>query len=103
MLYPELAALRPDSTLGDLPVINFRVTPNTFGNRVTAEFDRHPDLHGVLVVKGDALVGMISRDKFLEHLSKPFALEVFMRRPIEVMLGQLSDLPLELTCSMGID
>ena len=39
----------------------------------------------------------------LEHLSKPFALEVFMRRPIEVMLGQLSDLPLELTCSMGID
>src|SRR5262245_42452566 len=46
---------------------------------------------------------MISRDKFLEHLSKPFALEVFMRRPIEIMLGQINDSPLELPDSMGID
>src|SRR5215831_12707424 len=103
MLYPELVDLRPDSILGELPSTSFCVTPETFGNRITAEFDRHPDLPGVLIVKDGALRGMISRDKFLEHLSKPFALEIFMRRPIEVMLGQMKEPPLTLHPRMGID
>ncbi len=103
MLYPELSNLRPDSTLADLPATNFRVTPDTWGNRVTAEFDRNPDLPGVLIVADSTLMGIISRERFLEHLSKPFALEVFMRRPIEVLLKQIEDAPLELPSSMPID
>src|SRR5262249_37382346 len=62
-----------------------------------------PDLPGVLIIKGQELLGVISRERFLEHLSKPFALEVFMRRPIEVMLAQVEDAPLELSATMPID
>jgi hypothetical protein len=102
MLFPSLANLAPDSTLADLPATNFRVTPDTWGNRITAEFDRQPDLPGVLIVKGDELLGVISREAFLEHLSKPFALEVYMKRPIEVMLSQMDEKPLELPSTLDI-
>jgi signal transduction histidine kinase/HPt (histidine-containing phosphotransfer) domain-containing protein/ActR/RegA family two-component response regulator len=103
MLYSDLDNLRPDSKLGDMPATNFRVTPETLGKSVTAKFDRQPDIPGVLIVKDGELLGVISREQFLEHLSKPFALEVFMRRPIEVMLGQIKDSPLELPAAMEID
>src|SRR5262249_33505062 len=103
MLHPDLLNLRADSTLGDLPTTNFRVGPETLGNRITAEFDRQSDLPGVLIVKEGELLGMISREKFMEHLSKPFALEVFMRRPIEIMLGQVAEEPLELLADLEIN
>ena len=102
MLFPTLTNLGPDSTLADLPATNFRVTPDTWGNRITAEFDRQPELPGVLIVKGDELLGVISREAFLEHLSKPFALEVYMKRPIEVMLSQMDEKPLELPSTLDI-
>ena len=102
MLFPALDSLQPESTLADLPANNFRVTPETWGNRITAEFDRQPDLPGVLIVKDQELLGVISREAFLEHLSKPFALEVYMKRPIEVMLAQMDDKPLELPATMDI-
>lgn len=103
MLYPNLVNLKSDSILADLPVHNFRVTPETWGNRVTAEFDRQPDMPGVLVVDLEGkLVGVISREKFLEHLSRPFALELYMRRPIEVLLSQIAIQPLVLEGALGI-
>ncbi len=102
MIYTSLDNLAPDSTLADLPAHNFRVTTDTWGNRVTAEFDRVPELPGVLIFRGAALAGVISRERLLEHLSKPFALEVYMKRPIEVMLNQIDALPLELDASLGI-
>ncbi len=102
MIYTSLDNLVTDSTLADLPAHNFRVSADTWGNRVTAEFDRVPELPGVLIFRGAALAGVISREKLLEHLSKPFALEVYMKRPIEVMLNQIESMPLELDAGLGI-
>ncbi len=82
---------------------NFRVTPDTWGNKVTAEFDRQPDLPGVLIVADGKLLGVITRERFLQQLSKPFALEVFMRRPIEVLLKQIEDASFELPSTTRID
>ena len=103
MLYPALEKLDSESTLADLPMHDFRVSPETCGNRVTAEFDQQPDVPGVLVMRGQELVGLISREKFLEHLSRPFALELYMRRPIEVLLGAVESPLLELEATLGID
>jgi signal transduction histidine kinase/DNA-binding response OmpR family regulator len=102
VIYTSLDNLATDSTLGDLPAHNFRVSAETWGNRVTAEFDRVPELPGVLIFRGEQLAGVISREKLLEHLSKPFALEVYMKRPIEVMLNQIDLTPLELDASLDI-
>ena len=103
MLYASLEHLQPGSTLADLPMHDFRVTAETWGNRVTAEFDRHPELPGVLIFQGEQLLGVISREKFLEHLSRPFALEVYMKRPIEVLLKQIEIEALQLDAALGID
>jgi CheY-like chemotaxis protein/HPt (histidine-containing phosphotransfer) domain-containing protein len=102
VLFPALEHLHPDSTLADLPAHNFRVSAETWGNRVTAEFDSHHELPGVMIFKDEMLLGVISREKFLEHLSRPFALEVYMKRPIEVMLSQIDLKPLEFAATLSI-
>jgi two-component system sensor histidine kinase/response regulator len=102
VLYPSLATLTAESTLADLPMHNFRVSSETWGNRVTAEFDTHTEIPGVMVFRGSDLVGVISREKFLEHLSRPFALELYMRRPIGVLLEQLDNKPFEFSSDIGI-
>lgn len=102
MLIPSLAQLDSDARLADLPMFDFCVTPDTWGNRVTAEFDRQPELPGVLITRGDDLVGMISRERLLQHLSRPFALELYMRRPVEVLLTAMQAEPIVLPGSLGI-
>ncbi len=102
MLIPSLAKLDSDARLADLPMFDFCVTPDTWGNRVTAEFDRQPELPGVLIMRGDDLVGMISRERLLQHLSRPFALELYMRRPVEVLLTAMQAEPIVLPGSLGI-
>jgi two-component system sensor histidine kinase/response regulator len=102
VLLSALEQLHPHSTLADLPTHNFRVSADTWGNRVTAEFDSHHDLPGVMIFKEETLLGVISREKFLEHLSRPFALEVYMKRPIEVMLSQIELKPLEFASILSI-
>jgi signal transduction histidine kinase/DNA-binding response OmpR family regulator len=99
---PILGSLRPDATVADLPTFTFRVAPETWGNRIMAEFDSQPELPGVLVSKGEQLLGVISRESFLEHLSKPFALELYMKRPIEMLLRSIENRPLEVAADMTI-
>ncbi|MFN0021255.1 MAG: ATP-binding protein [Pirellulaceae bacterium] len=102
MLYPGLMHLQADATLADLPAHHFRVTADTWGNRITAEFDRQPDLPGVMIVKDGELVGLISREKLLAQLSRPFALELYMRRPIEMLLESMALEPLELAANLSV-
>ena len=45
-----------------------------------------PDLPGVIVAKGAELRGMISRPLLLAHLSRPFGQELYLKRPIELLL-----------------
>ncbi len=90
------------ATLANLPLHNFRVTADTWGNRVMAEFDSYPELPGAIVIQGSQLLGVISREKFLEHLSKPFALELYMKRSIDVLLRAIQEQTLELPSTMSV-
>ena len=51
--------LTSESVLVDLPASNFRVSPETLGRVVSAEFHNQPDLPGVLICRGNKLEGMI--------------------------------------------
>jgi hypothetical protein len=37
---------------------------------------------------------MISRASFFHHMSRPFSLEIYNRRPVHVLLRALTDRPL---------
>jgi two-component system, sensor histidine kinase and response regulator len=94
--------LTHESTLADLPLDDFIVSADMAGEVVAAVFDERPDLPGVIVLSRDRVVGMISREKFLERLSRPYGLELYMRRPIQAMLDTVDFEPLELSGESGI-
>src|SRR5262249_15956414 len=66
----SLAQLTSDAALADLPVHQGQVGPSTPVHQVAEEFERRPDLPGVLVCDDSTLLGLISRPKFFQHLSR---------------------------------
>jgi two-component system sensor histidine kinase/response regulator len=102
MSFPSRNSLTSDSTLAHLPAYEFCVAPETLGHCVAAEFERQPDLPGVLVSRDGSFVGMISREKFLEHLSRPFGIELYMKRPILALHDAIGIEALQLSACEGI-
>lgn len=86
----DLAHLRLDSTLADLPNYDFRVDGTTTGRLVAAEFEKRPDVPGVIVLNDDQILGVFSRRQFLEQVVRPYGAEVYLNRPIHVMVDNLS-------------
>src|SRR3569623_363199 len=99
---------RPDLRLSSTSVLNdqvasdYRVFASSPAHCVVSEFERHADLPGVLVVDEGLLHGMISRERFLEHLRRPFGLELFLKRPVRELLDSWCTQPLVLPASLGI-
>jgi signal transduction histidine kinase/CheY-like chemotaxis protein len=85
VLFTNLSHLSAQSTLADLPAFAVHVSAESLGQEVGAEFERHPDLPGVIVRADTAIVGMVSRQTFFNRLSSPFGREIFLRRPISVL------------------
>jgi signal transduction histidine kinase/ActR/RegA family two-component response regulator len=102
LLYPQLADLKPNSTLADLPNHEFRVSAQTPGQSVAAEFERRQELPGVLIFDDSGLSGLISRSAFFTQMSRSFAREIYLQRPIAVLLGSMGTRPLRLPSSCGI-
>jgi signal transduction histidine kinase/DNA-binding response OmpR family regulator/HPt (histidine-containing phosphotransfer) domain-containing protein len=88
--------LSPGSTLADLPSHDCHVSPDTPGQVVAAAFEDRSDLPGVIVRDGDQVLGLISRPVFFKQLSQTFGLQVYLRRPIQVMLNARPEPPLVL-------
>lgn len=79
-------ALNADSTLGDLPQFDFSVPANTRTSDVVAEFNRRHELPGVLLTTNGQLRGVVSRTQLLETLGNTFGVELYMKRPVELLL-----------------
>jgi signal transduction histidine kinase len=97
-----------ESTLQELALYDRVVSCDTLGKEVSEIFNQHPLLPGIVIVEvggrcagdpvtrlthGDPtkswetsdIIGMISRRRFLEQLSRPYGLDLFMNRPISIM------------------
>jgi signal transduction histidine kinase/DNA-binding response OmpR family regulator/HPt (histidine-containing phosphotransfer) domain-containing protein len=95
--------LAPKSVLADLPASDFQVSPETVGDSVAKVLQQNPDIPGVLICEHPKLVGMISREQFLERLSRPFGVQLFMNRPIQLMLDVERTDPLVLDSGTHVD
>ncbi|MCL1471064.1 GGDEF domain-containing protein [Argonema antarcticum] len=71
------------STLQELSLYNFPVESDRPGGEVAMAFQDNPLLPGVILTERDRLLGMISRRRFLEYMSRPYGLELFLKRPIK--------------------
>ncbi|MEL6137458.1 MAG: hypothetical protein AAFR42_08635 [Cyanobacteria bacterium J06628_6] len=74
------------AVLGELLLEEAQVTPCTPGRTVVQQFEQRQHLPGVVVIDQGAVVGVISRRQLYQGLSQPYALEIFLRRPIRVFL-----------------
>lgn len=74
-----------ESTLQELPLHDYQVEVERLTRDVAHAFDDRPLLPGVILTKGDEFAGMISRRRFLEQMSRPYGLDLFMNRPLEVL------------------
>lgn len=75
-----------ESTLQELSLHDFQVESHiTLGREVNQTLEANPLLPGVILAGQGQFVGMISRRRFLEYMSRPYGLELFSKRPIECL------------------
>ncbi|MFN4066373.1 MAG: hypothetical protein ACK4K5_04035 [Thermosynechococcus sp.] len=93
------------ATLDDLPYFSYQVSPETISEEVADEFQRHPELPGVLVVAGNRVIGMISKVKFFERMSKQFGRDLYLPRPIKLIpeIAHPQVLPLVLMAQTSVE
>jgi diguanylate cyclase (GGDEF)-like protein len=86
----NIKQLTPSSTLSELFRHSFSIPPTTLGSVVARIFDQQPYLPGAIVLEENQVLAMVSRRTFLERLSQPYGLEIFLKRPIQVLLSVTS-------------
>ncbi|WP_293125045.1 diguanylate cyclase [Microcoleus sp. bin38.metabat.b11b12b14.051] len=80
---PENLSL--ESTLKDLAVFNFQLEGSSPAKEVAKIFQAHPLLPGVILTLNGEYFGMISRRRFMEHMSRPYGVDIFACRPIAAL------------------
>ncbi|MEQ9666855.1 diguanylate cyclase [Coleofasciculus sp. G2-EDA-02] len=81
--YPEIKQLSVNATLQELPLYNFQFEASQPGEKVAHIFQQNPVLPGVILVERGRFMGILSRRRFLEQMSSPYGLELFLRRPLK--------------------
>lgn len=76
--------------IGELLTYDYAISSETLMNRVVKEFDKHPELPGVLITQNGRYIGALSRRKMLEELSLPYGVELFYKRPITSLCQEIS-------------
>ncbi|MGL5065232.1 MAG: GGDEF domain-containing protein [Microcoleus sp.] len=71
-----------ESTLKELSFFNFQVESSYLGKEVARLFQSQPLLPGVILTLKGEFLGMISRRRFMEHMSRPYGVDIFAYRPI---------------------
>lgn len=77
--------LRLESTLQELSLYDFQVDLDQVGMVLAKMFETNPTIPGVILNHDSQFIGMISRRRFLEHLSRPYGRELFLPRSIRAL------------------
>ncbi|MDJ0517982.1 MAG: GGDEF domain-containing protein [Trichodesmium sp. MO_231.B1] len=80
-----LSTTSQESTVRDLSLYDFQVDNNQVGEIAALRLEAEPRLPGVILMEEEQLSGMISRQRFLEYLSRPFGRELFLKRSLKTL------------------
>jgi signal transduction histidine kinase len=76
-------SLQLDSTLQELPGWDVTIEIHLPGNKLMSLFENESLLPGIILTDKQHFVGMISRQKFFEFMSRPYSFGLFSMRPIQ--------------------
>lgn len=103
MYQSVLTRLTLDSQLADLPSYHFEVNPTALVKEIDTKFKNHPELPGVLILQDGQLIGMISKPKFLEKMSQPYSLELYLKRSVKTLWNTIKTDFLQLPNTVTIE
>lgn len=83
----SVPTLSLDSILQELELHDSQIDAERSGSEVAQVFEENPLVPGVILIEQAELVGVLSRRKFLEQMSRPYGLELFSRRPLKILYG----------------
>lgn len=83
-----------NSSLQDLPSHQCHVNIEVLGSVIAMMLEKQQDLPGVILMDNNNFVGVVSRRRYLENVGQPFGVDVYMNRPIKIMLETILDEPL---------
>ncbi len=95
-----LKSLTAETTLGGIPSFEVTVSPEMLTSVVDRELGSAPDVPGVVIASGSELLGMISRPMLFAQLSRPFGQDLYLKRPIRLLLEAERNDPLVLPSDM---
>ncbi len=79
----QIKNLNLESSLQELPLYEFQIEASCLGQEVNKEFEANALLPGVILTIENQFAGMISRRRFLEQMSRPYGLELFLKRSLK--------------------
>jgi two-component system NtrC family sensor kinase len=97
---PENLSL--ESTIQELYLYDSQIESSKLGKEIAQIFQMNPLLPGVILVEQGKFAGMISRRRFLEQMSRPYGLDLFLKRPLYSLYRFASAEVLKLTGDMQI-
>ncbi|MDS3860693.1 hypothetical protein RIF25_07690 [Thermosynechococcaceae cyanobacterium BACA0444] len=96
--------LTPQSPLHLLPTYSSCFTSDVIGQSILEQFQAQPELPGVIILADNKPKALIPQAKFYARLNQPFGRELYLKRPIQLLLegSALEALPLVLPASCPI-
>ena len=103
-LIPDVmqCSIHLDSRIQELKLYQTHVDVNCLGEELTRIFNEDPLLPGIILNQDGEFLGLISRRRFLEQMSRPFGLELFSKRPIAILQEFVQVPPLILSGDMPV-
>lgn len=79
----------PAVSVGELLSHEYQVSTETLTEDVSSHLEAHPEIPGVVLVSGEKIHSVIPRSKMFERLGHRFGVELFLRKPIIELQGNL--------------
>lgn len=98
----NLSHLDLNSTLADLPTHHFEVSVDDLGHKVASRLNQEPELPGVIIVDAGKVVTAVSRRRFLANIGRTFGLEIYLNRPIKILINSVGSDHLSLPQTLSI-
>jgi len=91
-----------DATISELNLYDVKIDLVQTGEVARQMFKENPLLPALVLYEQDNYIGMLSRRRFLECLSRPYGIELFTKRPLKVLYEQFQTNILKLEGNMPI-
>ncbi|MBN1261519.1 MAG: GAF domain-containing protein [Anaerolineae bacterium] len=93
----------PATVVGDLPSYALCVKPDALVSDVIKKLQKHPELPGALIIEKKRFIGVVSRQKCLERLSRPYGNALFLKRSVLNLYEDMGAVPLVIPHDTPID